>query len=82
MALGIPTVCSSVGVNSAIISDGVNGMLADTKDEWIAKLKELISSPELRTRLGSAGRRTVEDKYSAESQAPRVLEIFQAVLKG
>jgi len=82
MALGIPTVCSSVGVNSAIISDGVNGMLADTKDEWIAKLKELMNSPELRTRLGSTGRRTVEDKYSAESQAPRVLEIFKAVLRG
>lgn len=82
MALGIPTVCSSVGVNSSIINDGVNGMLADTMEEWIAKLKELMNSPELRTRLGSAGRRTVEDKYSAEAQAPRVLEIFKAMLRG
>jgi glycosyltransferase involved in cell wall biosynthesis len=79
MALGIPTVCSPVGVNSEIIQDGVNGFLASTEDEWIEKLTTLLHSAELRKRFGSAGRRTVEEKYSARSQVPRVLEIFKSV---
>lgn len=80
MALGIPTICSPVGVNSSIIQDGVNGYLADDKLEWIEKLKLLIDSPELRKKIGSAGRKTVEEHYSAISQAPRVLEVFKAAI--
>jgi glycosyltransferase involved in cell wall biosynthesis len=79
MALGIPTICSPVGVNSEIIQDGVNGFLAFTEDEWIEKLTALLHSVELRRRLGLAGRRTVEAKYSARSQVPRVLEVFKSV---
>jgi glycosyltransferase involved in cell wall biosynthesis len=81
MALGIPTICSPVGVNSSIIKDGENGFLADGKDEWIEKLKKMIHSAQLREKLGMAGRETVEKNYSAKSQAPRVLEIFESVIK-
>lgn len=81
MALGIPTICSPVGVNTTIIRDGVNGMLAGTNDEWVAKLRTLIHSPELRLRLGLAGKETVEKDYSAAVHAPRVAEIFRSVAK-
>jgi glycosyltransferase involved in cell wall biosynthesis len=77
MALEIPTVCSPVGVNSTIISDGVNGYLAGDREEWLAKLKALLHSKELRQRIGSTGRETVEREYSARVVAPRVLDIFQ-----
>ena len=81
MALGIPTICSPVGVNSTIIQDGENGFIADGKDEWIEKLKKLLHSFELRKKFGLAGRKTVEESYSAKSQAPKVFEIFQSVIK-
>ncbi len=81
MALGIPTICSPVGVNSTIIQDGENGLLADGKDEWIKKLKMLLHSAQLRRALGAAGLETVENGYSAKSQAPRVLEVFKSVVK-
>jgi glycosyltransferase involved in cell wall biosynthesis len=80
MALGIPTVCSPVGVNSEIITDGVNGHLAATEDEWVEKLSRLLRSAELRRRLGRAGRATVEERYSAEGQAPRVFQIIESVV--
>lgn len=76
MALGIPTICSPVGVNSTIIEEGRNGLLAGSKAEWIEKLKMLIHSPELRRGLGKAGRETVERKYSARVIAPEVFRIF------
>ncbi|HEU4507904.1 MAG TPA: glycosyltransferase family 4 protein [Pyrinomonadaceae bacterium] len=81
MALGIPTVCSPVGVNSDIIQDDENGFLAGTEDEWVDKLSRLIRSHELRQRLGQAGRVTIEEKYSAKTQSPRVYEIFKSVLR-
>jgi glycosyltransferase involved in cell wall biosynthesis len=81
MALGIPTICSPVGVNTDIIQDNENGFLAASEDEWVDKLSRLIRSAELRRRLGDAGRATVEQKYSAAIQAPRVYEIFKSVLR-
>lgn len=81
MALGVPTICSPVGVNTTIIRDGENGMLAGTDAEWIEKLSMLLRSPDLRQRLGSAGRLTVEDHYSAASQAPRIFKIIESVVR-
>lgn len=81
MALGIPTICSPVGVNSTIIQDGENGFLAGDKKEWIEKLKKLLYSSELRRKIGLAGRKTVEKEYSAKSQAPRVYEVFKSVVE-
>ena len=78
MALGIPTVCSPVGVNSTIIEAGVNGFLAGSRNEWLEKLRLLMHEPELRQKIGAAGRRTVEREYSAQVVAPKVLEIFQS----
>jgi glycosyltransferase involved in cell wall biosynthesis len=81
MALGIPTVCSPVGVNTEIIQDGENGFIASSDDEWVEKLSRLLRSAELRGRIGRSGRVTVEHKYSAKTQAPRVYEILKSVLR-
>lgn len=81
MSLGIPTVCSPVGVNSRIIQDGENGFVASTDEEWVDKLTRLLRSPSLRARLGAAGRLTVEAGYSASVHAPRVYEILQSVVR-
>ncbi len=55
MGLGIPAVCSPVGVNSEIISHNQNGLLAHTPEEWSFCLKRLAEDPTLRKRLGQAG---------------------------
>jgi glycosyltransferase involved in cell wall biosynthesis len=68
-------------VNTDIIQDNENGMLAASEEEWIKKLSILLESPERRALLGSAGRQTVEQKYTAVSQAPRVHEIFKSVAR-
>ena len=80
MALGIPTICSPVGVNSTIIQDGENGFLAAGRAEWIEKIKRLMHSAKLRRELGRAGRATVERDYSATAIAPKVLEVFRSAV--
>jgi glycosyltransferase involved in cell wall biosynthesis len=79
MSMGIPCVCSPVGVNREIIIDGVNGFLARTEEDWIEKLVLLIESSEMRKRLGMAGRKTVEEKYSLSVNIPRYLEALQRI---
>jgi glycosyltransferase involved in cell wall biosynthesis len=77
MGLGIPCVASPVGVNTELIQDGRNGFLASSEDEWVDRLTRLIQDPALRARLGAAGRKTIEDRYSAQLWAPRVLQILR-----
>jgi glycosyltransferase involved in cell wall biosynthesis len=79
MALGIPAVMSPVGVNADIISNGQTGFLAASEEEWIEKLSLLIELPELREKLGKAGQKTVEEKYSFEANKLKWLKVFQSV---
>jgi glycosyltransferase involved in cell wall biosynthesis len=81
MALGIPTVCSPVGVNPRIVRNHENGLLAGTPEEWSAHLTSLLHSPELRSRLGQAGRATVEAGYALSTHVPTVLEIFKSAVR-
>ncbi len=81
MSMGIPCVCSPVGMNKEIITDGFNGFLANSEEEWIEKLSRLINDPELRKSLGRAGRKTVEEKYSLKVNAPKYLAVLKSVYK-
>jgi len=81
MAAGIPAVASPVGVNSEIICDGENGFLADTPARWTQVLDTLIADRELRRRIGAAGRRTVEESFSVQSQLPALVEVFEQTVQ-
>lgn len=70
MACGTPVIAAGVGVTLDIIEPGVNGMLASTTEEWAAALIRLLSNPTLRRRLGSAGRTTIERRYSLQALGP------------
>lgn len=80
MSLEIPTIMSPVGVNLTIIEDGVNGYLASSTEEWVAKISALIEQPDLRSRIGKEGRRTVVASYSVESMREMYLRQIEAVL--
>lgn len=79
MSMGIPCVCSPVGVNKEIIEDGINGFLAETEDEWFKKLSLLIKNPQLRHEFGLSGRKTIEEKYSVKVNAPFFLDVLKKV---
>ncbi|WP_339788008.1 glycosyltransferase family 4 protein [uncultured Imperialibacter sp.] len=76
MALEISTVASPVGVNTDIIKDGINGLMATNTEEWVFALKKLIKSTALRTQLSEEGRRTVENTYSVKANIKNFLELF------
>lgn len=79
MALEIVTIMSPVGVNTDIISDGVNGFLAGTTEEWVSKLSMLIEDNELRVGVGRSGRKTVLDHYSVLANQEKYGEVLEAL---
>lgn len=79
MSMGLPCVCADVGANKDIIEDGVNGYLASGEDEWVNKLTLLAESAQLRRKIGAAGRKTVEERFSLKANAPKFLAVIQSV---
>jgi glycosyltransferase involved in cell wall biosynthesis len=69
MAVGRAAVISPVGINADVVREGDNGLWATTEDDWLRQLERLARDPELRQRLANAGRRTVEQRFSAEISA-------------
>ena len=80
LACGVPVVAAAVGVNREIIEDGVNGFLASTPAEWVAKLERLLIDAPLRERFAAAGRRTIEERYSLQVTAPRLAAVLASAL--
>ena len=76
MGLGIPALMSPVGANLEIIQDGTNGYLPGTDEEWMQRLSLLIENASLRERIGEAGRKTVEDRYSTNAWKEQYLANF------
>lgn len=81
MSLGIPAVCSAVGANCEVIQHGENGMLAATTAEWLGALGALIEDAALRSRLGTAGRRTIEERYSKAHAASLFADVVRSTVR-
>lgn len=79
MACGIPVIASPVGVNAELVEHGVNGFLASSDAEWAEALQTLLHDPDLRARMGEAGRRKVEREYSLQVWGPRVAQMLRDV---
>lgn len=64
MGVGIPAVASPVGINSELIRHGETGFLASDAEAWQEALLALAADPNLRVRMGAAGRQRVVRDFS------------------
>jgi glycosyltransferase involved in cell wall biosynthesis len=69
MAMGVPVVGTDVGGTNELVVDGESGLLVPAYDPpAIARaLARLLDDGDLRTRIGAAGRRRMEDCFSLEA---------------
>lgn len=79
MAAGIPAVASPVGVTTEIIQHEVNGLVADSSEDWFRALDRLVNDGELRRRLALQARQTVEASYSLQLWGPRLAGLLDSV---
>ena len=59
LAMGRAVLAADIDGNRSVIEDGVTGLLFRTPEEFAAKAARLLADPELRQRLGNAGREFV-----------------------
>ena len=82
MASGLPCVVSRLpGVTDSLVTDGVDGMLVEPGDRagFGDALREVLTDPAKRARLGAAARLTAA-RYSLASIADRYVELYRGLL--
>lgn len=78
MACETPVVASAVGGILEVVEDGKTGLLVPpAKPEALAQaLTRVLENPELGARMGRAGRKRVEEKFSWVSVAERTEQVY------
>ncbi len=81
MACGVPFVMSPVGVCATMGVAGETHLDAVSDDDWLDALRRLVSDPELRKRMSSAGRAFAEAHYGIEAQADALASVIRGVVR-
>jgi glycosyltransferase involved in cell wall biosynthesis len=78
MACGVPVVGCPVGAGPELIDDGHNGLLVPPHHPTAlaGALHRLAASPDLRTRMGRAGRRAAERGHDADRNTAAILDLL------
>jgi glycosyltransferase involved in cell wall biosynthesis len=82
LAAGRPVVATCVGGVPDVVRDGVDGFLVErgALDELVARLVQLAADPELRKRMGAAGRERVLRRYSVDRLVDDVDGLYRSLL--
>lgn len=69
MAAGLPVIASPVGANSEIVTPDQTGLLPTDFSKWPEAIATLAADPNLRNKMGAAGRKRVEEHFTNELAA-------------
>ena len=64
--LGVPSIVSGTSTMDEVINEGEDGLIANTKNEWVAQLTALCTSPDLRMKIGVNAKRRIISEYSLD----------------
>lgn len=81
MAFGLPSVSSNIGTATLQVTDGVDGFLVDDQAQWLEVLERLCRDPELRRRVGAAGRAEAVARYSRQATSAQYLGVLRSVVE-
>jgi len=83
MAAALPVVATRVGGVAELVEDGVSGLLVEPVDAdgTAAALDALASNVPLRERVARAGARRVAERFSDESMARRMIELYEELCR-
>ncbi len=81
MALEVPVVATRIAGVPRLIEDGLNGVLVEPGDAngLTAAVRQLAGDASLRSRLGQAGRQTIEERYSFAVRMEKVRRVYDAL---
>ncbi len=67
------------GITGEIIENEINGLLANSVDDWFRALNRLVNEEELRRRLAINARSTIEESYSLQVWGPRLVSLVDSL---
>ena len=84
MALEVPSVATRIAGIPKLVQDGVNGLLVEPGDQagLDRAVAELVRDPERRAAFATAGRQTVETRYSFPARMSKLRAIYDELLGG
>jgi len=77
MAMGIPVVATSIAADGIDVMRNETILIGDTAQEFAAETVRILRDKKLNLKIGSAGRKLVEKKYSWESIAQDLDKIYR-----
>jgi glycosyltransferase involved in cell wall biosynthesis len=79
MACGLPVVSTSGGALPEVVEDGVTGIVVPPADSraLAEAMVKLMADPQLRRRMGQAGRQRVLENFSWRKAALRTEAVYQ-----
>lgn len=81
MAMGKQIITTSIGCEGIDLIPGKDVLIADTPEDFVKQVQWLLSNPTLKSELGMRGRKLVEEKYSWDTIAMRLLTIYDKVVE-
>jgi glycosyltransferase involved in cell wall biosynthesis len=84
MAVGLPVVATRVGGVPELVADEETGLLVepDDPDALGAAIARLVTDPELRIRMGSAGSQRVLANFDSEHVADQMVRLYEQLVAG
>ena len=78
MACGLPVVATDCGGVREAVTDGVEGIVVPSRDAeaMAAAMEKLGADPELRSRMGAAGRERVREEFALSQQVARIAGLY------
>jgi len=78
-----PVIGANLGSVPELLEDGITGLLFEPRNEkkLAEKIKYLYENPEEVKKMGQNARLKVEENYSAEKYYPKLIQIYQDLLK-
>ena len=83
MAAGVPAIATEVGGNPEAIQNGVSGVLVPAEDPSAisSAILRLLGAQEVARRMGAAGQRAVEARFTARAMVSRVSAVYASLLR-
>lgn len=76
---GMPLVSTTVGCEGIDVIPETHVLIGDTPEVFAAQVGRLFDDPALRQRLATNGRRLIEERYSWDTLAERLLAVYDRV---
>jgi glycosyltransferase involved in cell wall biosynthesis len=84
MSCGLPIVATAVSGNLDVLKSKKNGILVPIKspDKMAEAVSSLLDDENLRTELGVAARKTIEEKFTWDAISDKILRCYNSVCMG